>query len=112
MADVTLTAQTAAAAGVLLTWTPGDGTNDVLFANTGHEVLLVKNSHASDAKTVTILTGGTVNGIAIADVAQSVAAAAIYAYGPLPKYIFDGAGTDTVTVDGPSTSLVFALLKV
>lgn len=113
MSVVTLTAQTITAVTLLVVWSAGS-TDGVQFTNTGHEILLIRNEHATNAIAPTIVTGGVVAGLAVADIAQSIVAGATYVFGPFPKYLFDRAGTDIVSITCPAgaTSLKFALVTV
>jgi len=69
----------------------GDGQK---FANTGDDFVLVTNGYTATV-TLTVVTGGSVGGIAIADVEKSIAAGAVVLIGPFNKSIFDQpSGTD------------------
>lgn len=65
----------------------GDGHQ---FANTGEEVVIVDNDY-TETITLTIVTGGTVGGLAIADVDVAVAAGATALAGPFDTAIFNQA---------------------
>lgn len=70
----------------------GDVTNNHEFSNNGRVFLLVRNSDASVARTVTIVTPGTVDGQAVADIAISVPATVSRYIGPFPEGIYNVAG--------------------
>jgi hypothetical protein len=65
-----LNAQAIPVAGAEVTWSSAAGGGDTVPCGNGR-VLLVRNGHSA-AQTVTIATPGTVRGLAIADVAESV----------------------------------------
>jgi hypothetical protein len=69
-------------AGVLV-----DATNGNNFLNDGNTFLLVQGKTAT--KTLTIITSGTVNGLAIADhAARSIAAGEFHVLGPFPVELY------------------------
>lgn len=62
------------------------------FLNDGRVVLYFKNTNASD-RTITIVTAGTVNGLAIADVTLTISQDEEKIIGPFPPRVFnDGNG--------------------
>jgi len=68
--------------GVSVTWTNADSSNGNSFAMTGNDLLLVRNAHASTAKTVTINSVADQMGRTGDITAESVAAGVVKAYGP------------------------------
>lgn len=65
-----LNAQAVPVAGAEVTWASAAGGGDTVPVGNGR-ILLVRNGHSA-AQTVTVATPGTVRGLAIADVAESV----------------------------------------
>ncbi len=67
--------QSASTTGAALTWTAANAGGDE-FVNAGQgTVLLVRNAHASETRTLTFATPATVEGLAIADRTLAVTAA-------------------------------------
>jgi len=74
-----------------LTAASGDGHK---FANTGNDFIVATNDYTATV-TLTVVTGGTVGGIAIEDVDVTVGAGGTRLIGPFNKSIFDQpSGTD------------------
>jgi len=105
----TLTAETISRSGLEPTHNAADAGGDE-FANTGDEFIHVTNG-SGGAITVTIETGGTVDGLAIADRTVSVPAGEERLIGPFPKSTYDdGDGLVQLTYSAV-TSLTVAVLK-
>lgn len=68
----------------------GDGHS---FTNTGDEFVIVTNDY-TDTVTMTVVTGGTIGGLAIADVDVAVAAGATAIVGPFQTGIFNQSSGD------------------
>lgn len=60
-----------------------------MFANDGEVFVEVQNTNATIARTVTFITGGTQEGLAVADVAVSIPAASRRLIGPFPSGTFN-----------------------
>lgn len=68
--------------------TAGDVTNGNYADNDGATMVIAYNAHATLARTVTFVTPETVDGGAIADLAQSLAALEYGIFGPFPRSIY------------------------
>lgn len=94
MATVALTVQDArrASNGVNVTDTGVSATsgNTYQFNNNGQTLLYVKNASGSTC-TVTVITPGTVDGLAITDLTVSVATAKEHLIGPFPARVYNNA---------------------
>ena len=81
------------------------------FLNDGRQLLYVKNVNAS-SRTITVATGGTVLGLAIADVSFTVAQNAEKIVGPFnPQYFNDSSGYVQVTYSA-ETDVTVAVVSV
>lgn len=79
------------------------------FLNDGRTILYFKNTNASD-RTITIVTSGTVIGLAIADVTLTISQNEEKAIGPLdPRYFNDGNGYVQLTYDAVTNLTVKAI---
>lgn len=63
------------------------------FPNDGQMSFLIRNT-STNTPTATILTGGTVGGLAIDNLTISVGASGFQEVGPFPKEIWDQQGSD------------------
>lgn len=86
MARTTITKSTAPGsnptAGVAVTWVDCDSTNGNQFAMTGNDLLLVRNAHASTAKSVTITSVADSQGRSGTITAESLNAGVVRCFGP------------------------------
>lgn len=74
-------------------------------ANSGRMFLVIENTGAG-AHTISVLTPGTVDGLAIADLSITIAAGAIRKVGPFPKSVYDQSdGTLHVDFDASPTEV-------
>jgi hypothetical protein len=73
----------------------GDGHS---FSNTGEEFIIVTNNY-TDTVTMTVVTGGTIGGLAIADVDVALAAGATSIVGPFAEGIFNQTGTSDIYIN-------------
>ena len=82
------------------------------FLNDGRTICYFKNTNAT-TRTVTIATSGTVEGIAIADIAVTVAQNEERIIGPFnPAYFNDSSGYIQLTYSGVATLLTVAVIRV
>jgi hypothetical protein len=98
-----------------VTKTQSDDTNDHEFDNTAPEkqILLVINEHATNSMTCVIITAGTIQGLAIADPSQAVAAGEIWATPPMStRFNQTGGDAGKVFLDltGTATDIYVAVL--
>lgn len=106
----TLTVQTIDRDGYNIAFAAAAGGGDE-FVNTGSEFILVKNDDAS-AKTLTIATPRTVDGLAVADRPVVIPAGEQWPIGPLPTSTYnDGNNKVQITYDAV-TSLSLAVMKL
>jgi len=100
-----------------VTKTQADDTNDHEFDNqlVEKQVLLIINEHATNPITVDVITAGTIQGLAIADPQQVVAAGEIWAAPPMSSR-FNQTGGDAgkvfVDLTGTITDIYVAVLGV
>lgn len=103
--------QTLPVAGAALTLTDYDSVTSpavdgMKFANDGHTYLYaINNNGGSDEAVVTVVSSGTVNGLALADVSVPLSAGEDVFFGPLPVDAFNvQSGTNSndvlITVTG------------
>lgn len=104
-----LPTQVPALAGLAVDFDPAAGGGDTCLTGAG-VLLLVKNGDAG-SHTVTLVTPGTVNGLAIADRAIPVAAGAIEAIPVTSAYRNPSTGRANITYDGV-TSVEVAVIRV
>ncbi len=106
----TVPAQVVQLAGIAPTYQPASAGGDK-FTPTGRTFLHVKNASAA-AVTVTVVTPGSVAGLAIADLTVSVPAGGDRMVGPFPPEHFAGqAGLADVTWSA-TASVTFAVLTL
>jgi len=106
----TLTVVTASRDGVDIAGAAAAGGGDA-FANTGYEVVLIKNGDGSD-HTVTFVTQQTVDGQAVADKAVVLTAGHTYAIGPFPTGIYNDANSLVQMTYTAVTSVTVKVVKV
>ncbi len=121
MARTVLTVQDVVRTGLAPSYAAGDSANGHSFDNEGHNVFLqVKNADASPIN-VTIITPGTVDGHAIADLVVSIpATTGDKMIGPFPAAVYDTIDTDpdpdidpAIFVDlSADTSVTLAAIKL
>jgi hypothetical protein len=90
----TLTATTLTNTGVAQTLSAASGDGHK-FTNTGREFVVVTNAYTATV-TMTVVTGGSVVGLAIADVDVALAAGATKIVGPFQTAVFNQASTGEV----------------
>lgn len=88
----------------------GDATNGHDFTNDGKTFLLVRNADGTAAHTVTIVTPGTVDGLAIADRAVSIPLSQSRYIGPFPPAVYGVDGR--VQADVTSAQLKLSALRL
>jgi hypothetical protein len=105
-----LSTQPISRAGLAATYAAASAGGDK-FTPGDHVVLHVKNGSAGSV-TVTVVTPGLVDGLAIADVSKAIAAGAEAFIGPLPADLFrdsdDGYGDVTYSASASVTVAVLA----
>lgn len=101
----TLTVQTSSRTGLEPSYASCAGGGDE-FANTGKQVIHVKNGDASP-HVVTIVTQATVDGLAIADRDVTIPAGEERIIGPFPTGFYnDGGGLAQITYDNVTTQTI------
>jgi hypothetical protein len=93
----TITATTLENTGIAMTLAAASGDGHK-FTNTGREFVIVTNDYTATV-TMTVVTGGSVVGLAIADVDVAVAADATKIVGPFQTAVFNQASTGEVYLD-------------
>ena len=106
----TLTAQSIVRTGLAASYASCDAGGDE-FVNNQLEWIRVKNDDAS-AKTVTVVTQQTVDGLAIADQEIVVAAGTVVDIGPFSSGVYNDSGGKVQLTYSAVTSLSIALLKL
>ncbi|MDX3353893.1 hypothetical protein PV703_11345 [Streptomyces sp. ME01-24h] len=104
-----LTTKVVPLGGAAVTYTSAAGGGDTCQTGAG-VLLLVKNGDAS-SHTVTLVTPGTINGLAIADRQVTVAAGAEQAIPVSNDYRSPSTGRASITYDGV-TSVTVAVIRV
>lgn len=74
-------------AGVAVTWTDADASNNNQFLMTADDLLLARNAHASAAKTVTVNSSADQQGRTLDITAQSIVAGKVYMFGPFTNKV-------------------------
>lgn len=103
----TLSLQTLTTAGIAQTLSTASATGDACL-NDGTTFLRVRNSSGANAYTLTLVTPQSVNGVAVADVAVTIATSGDRLIGPFPTATFnDGNSLVSWTYTGtaPATDL-------
>lgn len=100
-------------AGVAVTWADADPTNKNAFVLTANELVLARNAHATDPKTVTINSAADTMGRSKDITAESLAAGVVKAYGPFTnKSGWAQASTSYLHFEGESTDIKFAVITL
>lgn len=81
------------------------------FANTGQELVLVKNGHGTDPRTVTLDIRTTVDGQAVTDPTVTVAAGITKAIGPFPTVYNDTDGNVNLTYSDSAANITVKVIK-
>lgn len=114
MARTVITKTTApgnyAVAGVTLAFTAADSTNNNSFAFTGHEVLVVRNKHASAAKTFTVNSAPNGRGRTKDVTAQSLVAGAYAVLGPFRQKEGWAQSDGSIYLTGEDNNIEFAVV--
>lgn len=113
MATLTVLQSRRSTNGQEVTGVAAAGGGDV-FPNTGKEIVIFKNGDAS-SKTVTFVTPATLDGLAVTDLAVTVAAGELRAIGPFPPGIYSVgavAGGNLNITYSAVTSCTIAVLAV
>jgi hypothetical protein len=108
MARTDLTVQTVAVGGLVLV-DEAANVDGEMFINTGKEMVLVRNAAGAPIN-VTLVTGKTVDGLAIADRVVAVANGTTKLIGPLSPDLYNqpsGADAGKVHVDFSSITTIF-----
>ena len=112
--DVTKTAAPGSnpAAGVAVTWTDADATNKNQFIMTGDELLLVRNAHATDPKTVTINSVVDPQNRTRDITAESIVAGKVFMYGTFTTKVGWVQTGGYLFFEGETTDIKFAAIKL
>lgn len=106
----TLTVAASDRAGVDVAGASAAGGGDA-FANTGYELVIIKNGDASD-HTVTFVTQATVDGQAVADRTVTLTAGHTYAIGPFQPGIYNDANGLVQMTYSAVTSVTVKVVKI
>ncbi len=99
MARDNITTYNPSEAGQTITYLAAIAANNAqIQVNSGKQIVLAQNGGGASIN-VTIVTGGTVNGLAIADQVVAVAAGATRIIGPFSPQVYNQPGTDTLYID-------------
>lgn len=84
------------------------------FANTGHEIVVVKNSHEADSRTVTFTINQTVDGqSASTDKTVTLAAGVTKVIGPFPRAVYnDQNGYVLIAYSNSAANVTVQVLRV
>lgn len=97
--------------GGAVTWNVASADGDAIL-NNGNIILLFSNADAEATRTVTIAAEGSAEGVAVTDVAVTVAISGVSVVGPFPvRYFNDESGRVSFTYDDES-DLSIAVLEV
>lgn len=99
-------------AGLLLTETAEDATNHSQFSNTGKEILVIHNTHASTGYTYTIYSVADESGRTGDITAQAIAATLVHIIGPFSLRPGWNQTTGLINVDANNASVKFAVIVI
>lgn len=99
-------------AGLLLTETAEDITNHSQFTNTGKEILLIHNTHATTTYTYTIYSTVDEQGRSGDITAQNILATLIHIIGPFSVRPGWNQTTGAINVDSNNASVKFAVITI
>lgn len=105
-----LTALQSARAANPITFAAADAAGDS-FANTGREALLVQNNDVG-ARTVTVVTQATVDGLAVADLQITVPAGELHLIGPFAKGVYDDVNGEVQITYNDATNVNVAVVRI
>lgn len=115
MARADITVQALDPTGVFTAEQNGDSANNHVMANNGEVFLIARNADGAAPHTVTIVTPGTVGGLAITDQAVAVPASSTRLIGPLDPDVYDqpsGADAGKVYVNVDSSQLKLSAYRM
>lgn len=116
MARVSITKTTAPGsnptAGALITWTDADASNKNSFVMNGNDLLLVRNAHATDAKTVTLNTVADAQGRTKDITAESLAAGVVRIFGPFRDMVGWAQTSGVMHLEGSTSDIKFAVVAL
>ncbi len=98
MARDTITPVSPQEGGQTITYLAAVSANNAVVENNGNQIILANNAGGAPV-TVTVITGGTIGGKAIADNPVVVAAGATRIIGPFPVDQYNQPGTTTLHID-------------
>lgn len=99
-------------AGVVVTFTAYDATNKNDFNMTGDDLLLIRNDHASTAKTFTLNSVADEMGRTRNIAAQSLAAGVTYVVGPFTNKVGWAQTGNKLHFEGEDNNIKFAVIKL
>lgn len=110
MARTALTVQTIVQTGITPTYVAAN-TDGHSFVNNGNTFLEIINSHTSATMTATVVHPGTIDGLAVADQAVSIAGGSTKRLGPFSAR-FNQVGTNDVNVDVSTTAASIGAFRI
>ena len=99
-------------AGVSITWTSADASNKNQFTMTGNDLLLVRNGHASTAKTVTINSVADTQGRSLDITAESLGAGVTRVFGPFKNLVGWAQSGGVLNLEGEDNNIKFAVIAL
>lgn len=99
-------------AGVPVTWNTADVVSGNAYPMTGHELVLVRNAHATDPKTVTIGAVACSHGRSGAITALSIVAGVTKMFGPFKRKEGWVQTDGMMYIDGESTDIKIAVVMM
>ena len=114
MARTALTKTTAPGAyptaGTTLTWNDADAANGNTFPMTGRDLVLVRNGHATTAKTYTVTSAADAQGRSKNITAESVAAGVVRVLGPFRNKNGWAQASNAFYIDGEDNNVKIAVI--
>lgn len=99
-------------AGVAVTYAAVNVSDGSQFVMTGEELLLVKNSHATDPQTVTISSVACSHGRTKDITTESIVAGAIHMFGPFTRKEGWAQSNNMLYVQGSTTDILLAVIQL
>jgi hypothetical protein len=97
-------------AGVTVTWNDADSSNGNDFAMTGRDLVLVRNGHASAAKTYTVTSAADSQGRSKNITAESLVAGAVVCLGPFRNKTGWAQSSNKFYIDGEDNNIKIAVI--
>lgn len=99
-------------AGVAVTFAAINAVDGSKFTMTGQELLLARNTHATDAQTVTVSSAACSHGRTLDITTESIAAGVTHIFGPFKRKEGWAQTDNTLHVQGSTVDITLAVIQL